>query len=74
MARITRFWHRYKWSYFFIAPSMILFSLSIGYPVLRAVVLAFQKVTLRSTEWIGLKNFVDVFSSQLFLDLSLIHI
>ncbi|HQY93061.1 MAG: sugar ABC transporter permease [Caldilinea sp.] len=68
MARITRFWHRYKWSYFFIAPSMILFSLFIGYPVLRAVVLAFQKVTLRSTEWIGLKNFVDVFSSQLFLD------
>ena len=68
MARITRFWHRYKWSYFFIAPSMILFFLFIGYPVLRAVVLAFQKVTLRSTEWAGLKNFVDVFSSRLFLD------
>ena len=47
---------------------MILFFLFIGYPVLRAVVLAFQKVTLRSTEWIGLKNFVDVFSSRLFLD------
>ena len=68
MAKITRFWHRYKWSYFFIAPSMILFFLFIGYPVLRAVVLAFQKVSLRSTEWIGLKNFVDVFSSRLFLD------
>ncbi len=68
MASITRFWNRYKWSYFFIAPSMILFFLFIGYPVLRAVVLAFQKVTLRSTEWIGLKNFVDVFSSRLFLD------
>ena len=68
MAKITRFWHRYKWSYFFIAPSMILFFLFIGYPVLRAVVLAFQKVTLRSTEWAGLKNFVDVFSSRLFLD------
>ena len=68
MARITRFWHRYKWSYFFITPSMILFFLFIGYPVLRAVVLAFQKVTLRSTEWAGLKNFVDVFSSRLFLD------
>ncbi|MCB0038367.1 MAG: sugar ABC transporter permease [Caldilinea sp.] len=68
MAKITRFWHRYKWSYFFIAPSMILFFLFIGYPVLRAVVLAFQKVSLRSTEWTGLKNFVDVFSSRLFLD------
>jgi multiple sugar transport system permease protein len=68
MARITRFWHRHKWSYFFIAPSMLLFFLFIGYPVLRAVVLAFQRVTLRSSEWVGLKNFVDVFSSQLFRD------
>lgn len=68
MARLTRFWHRHKWSYFFIAPSMLLFFLFIGYPVLRAVVLAFQKVTLRSNEWVGLKNFIDVFSSQLFLD------
>jgi multiple sugar transport system permease protein len=67
MARLTRFWHRHKWSYFFIAPSMLLFFLFIGYPVLRAVVLAFQRVTLRSSEWVGLKNFVDVFSSQLFL-------
>ncbi len=68
MARVTRFWHRHKWSYFFIAPSMLLFFLFIGYPVLRAVVLAFQHVTLRSSEWVGLKNFVDVFSSQLFRD------
>lgn len=68
MTRITRFWHRHKWSYFFIAPSMLLFFLFIGYPVLRAVVLAFQRVTLRSSEWVGLKNFVDVFSSQLFRD------
>ena len=68
MARLTRFWHRHKWSYFFIAPSMFLFFLFIGYPVLRAVVLAFQRVTLRSSEWVGLKNFVDVFSSQLFRD------
>jgi multiple sugar transport system permease protein len=68
MARIARFWHRHKWSYFFIAPSMLLFFLFVGYPVLRAVVLAFQRVTLRSSEWVGLKNFVDVFSSQLFRD------
>lgn len=68
MTRIIRFWHRHKWSYFFIAPSMLLFFLFIGYPVLRAVVLAFQRVTLRSSEWVGLKNFVDVFSSQLFRD------
>ncbi len=68
MTSIIRFWHRHKWSYFFIAPSMILFFLFIGWSVLREVVLAFQRVTLRSSEWIGLKNFVDVFGSQLFRD------
>lgn len=72
MTRIVRFWHRHKWSYFFIAPSMLLFFLFIGYPVLRAVVLAFQKVTLRSSEWVGAKNFIDVFGSQLFRD-AMVH-
>lgn len=66
--RFVKAWHRYKWSYFFIAPSMILFAIFIGYPVLRAVVMAFQRVTLRETTWIGLQNFRAVFSSQLFLD------
>lgn len=66
--RIVKAWHRYKWSYFFIAPSMILFAIFVGYPVLRAVVMAFQKVTLRESTWIGLQNFRDVFTSQLFLD------
>ena len=66
--RIARFWRRHKWSYFFIAPSMTLFFIFIGYPVLRAFVLAFQKVTLRSSTWVGLQNFQDVFASKLFLD------
>ncbi len=70
--RIARGWHRHKWSYFFIAPSMILFAIFIGYPVLRAVVMAFQKVTLRENTWIGLQNFQDVFGSKLFLD-SMVH-
>lgn len=68
MTRIARFWHRHKWSYFFIAPGMFFFLVFLGYPVLRAVVLAFQRVTLRSSEWVGLKNFIDVFGSQLFRD------
>ncbi len=64
--RIVRFWDRYKWSYFFIAPSMILFFLFIAYPVLQAVVLAFQKVDLRGGTWIGFKNFTDLGMSKLF--------
>ena len=66
--RLSKAWHRYKWSYFFIAPSMILFFLFIVYPVSQAFVFAFQKVDLRGATWVGLKNFQDIFA------LSLIHI
>ncbi len=31
--RVQRFWARHKWSYFFIAPSMLLFFVFIAYPV-----------------------------------------
>jgi multiple sugar transport system permease protein len=66
MQRLRHFWNRYKWSYFFIAPSMILFSVFIFYPVARAFLLAFQKVDLRGSTWTGLKNFQDLASSDLF--------
>lgn len=63
---IRRFWARHKWSYFFIAPSMLLFLAFIFYPVGRAFLLAFQKVDLRGSTWIGLKNFQDLLASDLF--------
>lgn len=64
--RLRRFWGRHKWSYFFIAPSMILFSVFIFYPVTRAFLLAFQKVDLRGSTWVGLKNFQALAGSELF--------
>jgi multiple sugar transport system permease protein len=67
-ARSLKFWNRYKWSYFFILPSMLLFFVFIAYPVGQAFLLAFQKVDLRSSAWVGLKNFQDIFASKLFLD------
>jgi len=63
---LVKFWNRHKWSYFFIAPSMILFFIFIAYPVATAFLLAFQKVDLRGGSWVGLKNFQDVFASKLF--------
>src|SRR5512138_1399761 len=56
----VRFWHRHKWSYFFIAPSMILFTVFILAPMLQAFIMAFQKVDLRGSTWIGLGNFTDL--------------
>jgi multiple sugar transport system permease protein len=67
-SRLLRAWNRHKWSYFFILPSMVLFFIFIGYPVLQALVFAFQKVDLRGASWVGLKNFQDLGSSKLFWD------
>lgn len=66
--RARRAWHRHKWSYFFIAPSMLLFFVFVVYPVSLAFTYAFQKVDLRGAAWVGLKNFQDIFASQLFRD------
>ncbi len=66
--RLAQAWRRYKWSYFFIAPSMILFTVFIFYPVIQAFLFAFQKVDLRGSAWVGLKNFQDLAHSQLFWD------
>lgn len=63
---MIRGWHKHKWSYFFIFPSMLLFFTFTAYPVGRAFLLAFQKVDLRGSEWAGLANFRDIFASQLF--------
>jgi multiple sugar transport system permease protein len=65
---LLKFWNRHKWSYFFVAPSMLLFFVFIAYPVAQAFLLAFQKVDLRSSAWVGFKNFQDIFASQLFRD------
>ncbi|MGQ9491962.1 MAG: carbohydrate ABC transporter permease [Anaerolineae bacterium] len=66
LGRVTRFWNRHKWSYFFIAPSMTLFFIFIAYPVIQAFLFAFQKVDLRGASWVGLKNFTDLMESKLF--------
>ncbi len=66
LRRLVKAWNRYKWSYFFIAPSMLLFFIFIAYPVLQAFVYAFQKVDLRGATWVGLQNFRSIFDSQLF--------
>jgi multiple sugar transport system permease protein len=64
--RLLTFWNRHKWSYFFILPSMTLFTIFVAYPVAQAFLLSFQKVSLRSREWVGLDNFAFLWNSTLF--------
>src|SRR5689334_9889757 len=62
---IGRFVTRYGWSYVFIAPSMIVFSLFTFFPALASLVIAFQDVQLRGqTTWVGFANFVEAFTTQ----------
>lgn len=63
---LLTFWNRHKWSYFFILPSMTLFFIFVAYPVVQAFLLSFQKVGLRSREWVGFDNFEFLWNSSLF--------
>ena len=63
--RAARFVQRYGWSYLFIAPSMLMFTVFILLPALASLVIAFQDVQLRGqTRWVGFANFVEAFTSQ----------
>lgn len=64
--RLVKAWNCYKWSYFFVAPSMLLFCVFVVYPVCQAFIYAFQKVDLRGASWVGLYNFQSIAESQLF--------
>jgi multiple sugar transport system permease protein len=60
-----RFVQRYGWSYVFIAPSMLVFTLFILLPAISSLIIAFQDVQLRGqTRWVGFANFVEAFTSQ----------
>jgi multiple sugar transport system permease protein len=62
---IGRFVQRYGWSYVFIAPSMIVFTVFILLPAISSLIIAFQDVQLRGqTRWVGFDNFVEAFTSQ----------
>src|SRR5689334_7224949 len=62
---IGRFVQRYGWSYVFIAPSMIVFTVFILLPAISSLIIAFQDVQLRGqTRWVGFANFVEAFTSQ----------
>jgi multiple sugar transport system permease protein len=62
---IARFVQRYGWSYVFIAPSMIVFTVFILLPAISSLIIAFQDVQLRGqTRWVGFANFVEAFTSQ----------
>ena len=58
-----------KFAYALLAPSLILLVLLIGYPLVYNIVISFQDVPLNPnmpSEFVGLKNFIDVFTDSSF--------
>ena len=64
--RATRFWRRNAAGYLFILPSLTFFVVFVAVPVFYAVVLAFQNVKPRTSEWVGLANFVALVGDRVF--------
>lgn len=54
------------WGYAFIAVALIAFSLFTAYPVINAFIISLQKYRPLGSTYVGLENFVNSFSDELF--------
>lgn len=62
---MRRFWQKHGWSYLFIAPSMLTFTIFVLFPVLWAFVISFQRYSLaRGGRWMDpiYGNYVEAFT------------
>ena len=67
----SRSWKYGRLPYGLILPSIVILLLVLGWPMVKLVMLSFQKYGLRalltgSGEWIGLKNYIDLFTDNQF--------
>lgn len=63
--QIKRFIRRYGWSYAFVLPSMITFTLFVLVPVVWSFLISLQNYRLRgNSTWVGLDNYVTAFTTQ----------
>ncbi|MBX7214761.1 MAG: sugar ABC transporter permease [Thermoflexales bacterium] len=67
MARVKTFLRKHGWSYLFILPTMLTFSVFVLLPVISSLVISFQKYSLRNGgTWVDpiYKNYIDAFTTQ----------
>jgi multiple sugar transport system permease protein len=58
---------RNKAAYLFILPSLLSFVIFSVYPVTDTIVLSFQTLIRGDRVWVGLKNYIDMFQDEIFL-------
>lgn len=59
---------KHYWSYLFIAPSLMVFTVFLLMPVVYSLMLAFQKFSVQGSSFIGLANFRKVAGDGIFFD------
>ncbi len=65
--RPRNFWRRQAFSYLFILPALLIFSLATLNPIVTTIAYSFQTVNLaKPAVWIGNLNYVRMFSNPLF--------
>jgi raffinose/stachyose/melibiose transport system permease protein len=64
---ITSRWRKHGTSYLFLVPSFSFIFTFLYYPVILAFIDSFTKWNLVTSEWIGLDNYKEMFSSSMFL-------
>lgn len=57
---------KHRVAYVFILPSVLMFLLFVLYPLVKSVLMSFQKVNLVTSSWIGLANYIDIFTDPIF--------
>jgi multiple sugar transport system permease protein len=53
-------------AYYFLLPKLLFFVVFMLIPIVWAFILSFQEYGVFETEWVGLKNYIDVFESSVF--------
>ena len=69
LGRARASWKNWFWGYFFVAPSLLVFLSFSVYPVIKTVLLSFQRVDfIAGTTWVGLRNYEAIFEDSIFFD------
>jgi multiple sugar transport system permease protein len=63
--RIGRFLYQHGWSYAFVLPTMLMFTVFVVIPVIWSFIISFQEYSLaRGGTWVGLRNYRAAFTTQ----------
>jgi multiple sugar transport system permease protein len=64
--KLRQFIRDYGWCYLFIAAPVLVFIVFTLYPICSAFIMSFQKYNVLKSEWVGLSNYKEIFTSPIF--------